>query len=51
MLQKVGRTWHGIEMGGVYEDRCLVVDDPSKSGGVERIRIRKTVGFPNGTVF
>jgi len=50
VLQKVGRTWKGIEWGGVFEDgRCLVVDDPRKSGGVEGIKIRKRVGFSKGT--
>ena len=51
MLQTVGRTWNGIERGGVFEDRCLVVDDPSNSGGVEGIKIRKTVGFSKVAVY
>jgi hypothetical protein len=51
VLQKVGRTWKEIERGGLSEDRrCLVVDDPRKSGGVDGIRIRKRVGFSKGTV-
>lgn len=50
MLQKEGRRWKGIERRSVFEDRrCLVVEDPHKSGGVEGIRIRKSVGFSKET--
>lgn len=31
--------------------RCLVVDDPHKSGGAEGIRIRKRLGFSKGTAY
>jgi hypothetical protein len=50
-VKKLG-TWKGIERRGVFEDRrCLVVDDPHKSGGVEGIRIRRSVGFSKGAAY
>jgi hypothetical protein len=42
VLQGEGRKWKRIEDGGVLEDRrCLAVNDPHKSGGVEGIEIRR----------
>jgi hypothetical protein len=43
------RAEYGRELS--EDRRCLVVDDPHKSEGVEGIRRRKRVGFSKGTVY